>query len=49
MKYILCVVYDVYAPASLKLLELLGLAHMEFQLIPQRSQRPIHALWEITL
>jgi hypothetical protein len=30
-------------------LELLGLAHIEFQIIPNKSQRHIHAWWEATL
>jgi hypothetical protein len=31
------------------LLELLGLAHMEFKIFPNKSQMPIHAWWEATL
>jgi hypothetical protein len=31
------------------LLELLGLAHRKFSIISNKSQRPIHAWWVVTL
>jgi hypothetical protein len=32
-----------------ELLELLGLAHRKFLIIPNKSQRLIHAWWVVTL
>jgi hypothetical protein len=40
---------ESYLSASYLVLELLGIAHGEFPIIPNKSQRPIHAWWVATL